>query len=192
MIVQTLRAGFEWLLETIVIALVVVLTAVVIAGFVFRYAGYALVWYDELASIGLVWLTYYGSALAALKGAHIGVPGLVNAMPPRVRVVVTLIAEAFVFLFFIVLAITGLEVLEVLGNDTLVSLDWVPLRVTQSVIPIGSILFIIAEALRLPQLLRDARGAGIVDAELQEALELASLSQEDGARDLRGAGDRRS
>jgi TRAP-type C4-dicarboxylate transport system permease small subunit len=75
------RAAYEHLLETIALILMVALTALIIAGAVFRYVGEALSWYDELASIGLVWLTYYGSALAALRGAHIGVPGLVNAMP---------------------------------------------------------------------------------------------------------------
>jgi TRAP-type C4-dicarboxylate transport system permease small subunit len=167
---QTLRKGFERLLETIVIALVIGLTAIVIAGFVFRYIGQSLVWYDESASVGLVWLTYYGSALAALKGSHIGVPGLVNALPPQLRVVAVIFAEACVFLFFAVLAVTGFQVLTVLTGDYMVSLPWMPLWFTQSAIPIGAILFIIAEALRLPQLMRDARGKGFVDAELLEAM----------------------
>jgi TRAP-type C4-dicarboxylate transport system permease small subunit len=165
-----LRTAFEQLLETIVVVLVVALTTIVIAGFAFRYVGRSLVWYDETASIGLVWLTYYGSALAALKGAHIGVPGVVNAFPPHARIAAALFAEACVFLFFIVLAVTGFEVLVVLRNDRMVSLDWVPLRFTQSAIPIGAVLFIVAEALRLPQVLRDARGGGFLDAEAIEAI----------------------
>lgn len=165
-----LRAGFERLLETIVIVLVAALTLLVIAGFAFRYIGHSLAWYDETASIGLVWLTYYGSALAALKGAHIGVPGFVNAMPPRVRVWITLFSEACVFLFFIVLAWTGVQVLIVLAGDGMVSLPWVPLQLTESVIPIGALAFILAEALRLPQVLRDARTGGFVDAEYIEAM----------------------
>ncbi len=75
---KSLRAGFERLLELIVVVLVVALTTLVVCGAAFRYVGHSLTWYDEVASIGLVWLTYYGSALAALKGSHIGVPGLVN------------------------------------------------------------------------------------------------------------------
>jgi TRAP-type C4-dicarboxylate transport system permease small subunit len=168
---QEFHGAFAWLLETIVVVLVVALTALVIVGAAFRYLGHALAWYDELASIGLVWLTYYGSALAALRGAHIGVPGLVNALPPRARLVASLFAEACVFLFFILLAVTGAQVLAVLGQDGMVSLPWVPLRLTQSVIPIGSVLFLIAEALRLPQVIAAARGAGFVDIEIKEALE---------------------
>jgi len=166
----SLRTAFEWLLETIVIVLVAGLTLLVICGFAFRYIGYSLSWYDETASVGLVWLTYYGSALAALKGAHIGVPGFVNAMPPRIRVWVTIFAEACVFLFFIALAWTGVQVLVVLGGDGMVSLPWVPLRLTDSAIPIGAALFVIAEAMRLPQVLKDARGRGFVDAEFLEAM----------------------
>lgn len=171
------RNLFERALEAIVIVLMTALTALVIAGFFFRYIGYALSWYDELASIGLVWLTYYGSALAALKGAHIGVPGLVNAMPPYLRVIATVIAEAFVFLFFAVLAWTGIQVLSVLGGDSMVSLPWVPLRLTQSVIPIGAILFILAEILRLPKLMQDARGGGFKDTEELEAMSHGAPAQ---------------
>jgi TRAP-type C4-dicarboxylate transport system permease small subunit len=164
------RASFERLLEAIVVILVTALTALVIAGFCFRYTGYSLSWYDEIASVGLVWLTYYGSALAALRGAHIGVPGFVNAMPPKARIVATLFAEAVFFIFFVMLAWTGFEVLVVLGNDNLVSLEWMPQRVTASAVPIGALLVIVAEALRIPKLLRDARGSGFIDTEAIEAM----------------------
>jgi TRAP-type C4-dicarboxylate transport system permease small subunit len=169
---QRVRAGFERFLETIVLILMLSLTALVIAGAVFRYAGEALSWYDELASIGLVWLTYYGSALAALRGAHIGVPGLVNAMPPNARVAVTIFAEAVVILFFGMLAYYGVQVLLILQGEHMVSLPSVPTQLTQSAIPCGAALFVIAELLRLPEVLRQARTTGFIDLEIKEALEL--------------------
>jgi TRAP-type C4-dicarboxylate transport system permease small subunit len=182
-LLRLLRRAFERLLEAVVVALVVALAALVVAGAAFRYSGHALSWYDEVASVGLVWLTYYGAALAALRGAHIAVPGLVNALPPRARVVATLFAEACVFLFFGVLVVTGWQVLVVLSGDHLVTLTNVPLRLTQSVIPIGAALFIIAEALRLPQRLQEAAGRGFVDIELQEALAQAGHSLDDDRND---------
>jgi TRAP-type C4-dicarboxylate transport system permease small subunit len=172
LILQRVRAGFERFLETIVLILMVSLTTLVIAGAVFRYAGEALSWYDELASIGLVWLTYYGSALAALRGAHIGVPGLVNAMPPKARVAVTIFSEAVVILFFVLLAYYGLQVLLILQGEHMVSLPSVPTQLTQSAIPCGAVLFVIAELLRLPEVLRQAHSTGFVDLEVKEALEL--------------------
>ncbi len=173
-----MRAGFERLLEFIVLILMVGLTGLVIAGALFRYLGNALSWYDEMASIGLVWLTYYGSALAALRGAHIGVPGLVNAMPPRWRVAVTLFSEAVVIFFFVLLAIYGVKVLLILQGEHMVSLPSVPTQLTQSAVPAGAVLFVIAELLRLPEVLRQARTTGFVDLEVKEALELGEHAGE--------------
>ena len=62
------------------------LAAEVTAGVVFRYSGHSLVWYDEVATILLAWVTFYGSALAVLKHAHMGVPEIVRMLPPGPRV----------------------------------------------------------------------------------------------------------
>lgn len=177
MSLQNIRVGYERLLETIVLILMLSLTTLVIAGAAFRYAGDALSWYDEMASIGLVWLTYYGAALAALRGAHIGVPGLVNAMPPKARLAVTIFSEAVVIGFFVLLAIYGIKVLEVLQGEHMVSLPSVSSQITQSAVPIGAILFIIAELLRLPDVLHDARTTGFIGLETKEAL---GLGENDG------------
>ena len=123
------------------------LALIVVAGVVFRKAGAALVWYDEVASILLVWLTYYGACLAALVQAHIGFPKLVSAAGPRLRVLLTLVREAVIVVFFLVVAWAGWRVLLVLEGTNLVSLPWVPTRLTQSVIPVGALLFIAAEVL---------------------------------------------
>ena len=129
------------------------LAGVVVVGVVFRKAGSSLIWYDEVASILLAWLTYYGAALAALHRAHIGMPTLVERLPDRVRTSVVLVGEACTLAFFGVLAWAGLRVLAVLGGTTLVSLPSVPMSVAQSVIPIGAVLFIIAQILTVPDAL---------------------------------------
>ncbi len=135
----------------------IALAVEVTVGVIFRYSGYALVWYDEVASILLAWVTYYGAALAALKRSHIGVPELVRLMPAEMRVPMAILAEACVFAFFILLAWIGYSVLEILAADTLVSLPEVSVAYAQSIIPIGAVLFVIAEALALPETLREAR-----------------------------------
>jgi TRAP-type C4-dicarboxylate transport system permease small subunit len=155
---QRLRQGFERLLEWIVIALMVALAVEVTAGVIFRYSGYSLVWYDEVATILLAWVTYYGSALTALKRAHIGVPELVALLPPAARVVAALIAEAAIIAFFVLLAWVGYQVLDILSTDTLVSLPSVSVAFAMSVIPISSILFVIAQVLAFPDMIREAHG----------------------------------
>ncbi len=153
-----LRAGFEGLLEWIVIALMVALSVEVSVGVFFRTIGLSLAWYDEVASVMLAWLTFYGSALAALKRAHIGFPGLVNSMPPAWRLGCVLLTEVLVIGFFALLGWTGYSVLEVLATDNLVSLPWVNIAWTQSVMPVSAALIILAELTNLPQMVREARG----------------------------------
>ena len=161
----SLRRAFERVLTAFVLLLLAGLAVVILYAVACRKLGYSLVWYDEIASIMLAWLTYYGAALAALHRAHIGFPGLVNSLPPRWRVAAVWFGEACVIGFFALLSWFGLRVLLILSGDTLVSLPWVPTRFTQSVIPIGGLLFIIAQLLGLPEVLRQARGSGIVDHE---------------------------
>lgn len=145
------------ILEAAVLLLMAVLAGVVVVGVVFRKLGAALVWYDEVASILLAWLTYYGAALAALKRAHIGVPTVVRRLGGRWKVMAVAIAETAVIGFFVVVAWAGWQVLRILGGTTLVSLPWVPATLAQSVIPIGAVLFIVAEVLSLPDALAPGR-----------------------------------
>ena len=153
-VARRLRAGLRVFLEGTVLLLMGALAVVVVVGVGFRKAGASLVWYDEVASILLAWLTYYGAALAALHRAHIGMPTVVDRMRGALRTVTVLAGEACTLAFFGVLTWAGARVLAVLGGATLVSLPTVPLWVVQSVIPIGGALFILAELLSLPDALR--------------------------------------
>ncbi len=141
--------GLERVLEVVLLALLIALSTLVVVAVGFRKAGAALVWYDEVASILLAWLTYYGASYAALKRVHIGFPTLVQGASPGVRRMLLGIREVLVVGFFLLVAWAGWRVMSILGGTHLVSLPWVPARFTQSVIPIGAVLFIIAELLSL-------------------------------------------
>ena len=155
-----LRRFFEILLAIFTVSLLLILTGVVVVAVVYRKLGASLSWYDEIAVILLAWITYYGSALASLKRAHIGFPNIVQAMPTPLRLVAVLLAEIAVIVFFLLLAWTGWWVMEVLEGDTLVSLTWVPTSFTQSVIPVASLLVVLAQLLTMPEMLRRALHGG--------------------------------
>jgi len=163
-----LRNAFERLLEIIVTLLMIALVVVVVVAVIYRKAGESLAWYDEVAEVLLAWLTYYGAALAAYKRAHIGFHGMVDAMPPHFRLPVVLLAEACVIGFFAVLAWMGVVVLGALQGDTLISLPQIEVKYTQSVIPIGAVLFIIAQLLTFPDVLRYARGPRVKEQAMVE------------------------
>ena len=70
------------------------------------------------------------------------------------------------------LAWAGFTVMTILGGMSLVSLTWVPVSFTQSVIPVGAVLFLICQALSLPEYWRvTAAGISLEHAEIEEEVE---------------------
>ncbi len=155
--VTRLRNGLERLLEIVCVALMVGLAALVVVAVVFRTAGSSLTWYDEVAAIMLAWLTYYGAALATLRRAHLGFPGLYAASPPTLRMPMFVLAECLFLGFFLILAWYGWQVIVLLAGDTLTSLPWVSVSFTQSIIPVGSALIVLGQLATLPERWREAR-----------------------------------
>jgi len=166
------RQSLEWLLEWVVIILMILLTVVVIAAVLVRLAGDSFSWYDEVAAIQLSWITYYGAALAALKRRHIGFDSVLLSLSLPLRKLALVAAEVIVIGFFVLMAWTGMLVLEVLEGDRLVSLTWMPVQITQSIIPIGAVLFIVCELLSLPDYWRKTvSGISLEHAEIEEEVE---------------------
>jgi len=155
--INRLRAVLGRLLEGICVTLMIALAVVVVMAVIFRKAGASLVWYDEVAAIMLAWLTYYGAALAALRRAHLGFPGVFDASRPAVRMVMLVVSETLVIGFFVVIAWYGWDVIVILAGDRLTSLPWVPVSFTQSVIPIGAALIALTELTTIPERWREIR-----------------------------------
>lgn len=154
-----IRGGYERLLEWLVIALMTALAAEVTLGVIYRTLGASLVWYDEVASILLAWLTFYGSALASVKRAHIGCPEVMAFLPRKPKFIFRVIAELFTVGFFLLMGWIGYQVLGVLDTDHLVSLPSIPVSWVQSVVPISAMLIVAAELITLPKVLANALAA---------------------------------
>jgi TRAP-type C4-dicarboxylate transport system permease small subunit len=154
-----LQRGLSWrflygrTLEWLVLVLMIVLFVEVTLGIVFRAIGQSLSWYDEVASVLLAWLTFYGSALASFKRAHIGCPELVDSFQPALRRTFAVIAQLLVIGFFGLLAYVGFQIMPILATDFMTSLPDVPMSVVQSVIPISACLILVSELDELFRLL---------------------------------------
>jgi TRAP-type C4-dicarboxylate transport system permease small subunit len=159
---DTIRAGYERVLEWLTVALMTLLAAEVTLGVVYRTLGSSLVWYDEVASILLAWLTFYGSALASVKRAHIGCPEVMAFLPHKPKFIFRLIAEVLTIGFFLLMGWMGYQVLGVLDTDHLVSLPSIPVSWVQSVVPISAVLIIAAELITLPKVLVNVLAAPTV------------------------------
>lgn len=149
-----LRAAYGKFLEWLVIILMTVLFIEVTAGVVFRTIGKPLVWYDEIASMLLAWLTFYGSALASFKRGHIGCPEIIDMMPAKMRYGFSIFAQLVVIGFFALVGWVGASILPILATDTMASVPVITMDILQSVIPISAALIIIAEVMALSDLLK--------------------------------------
>ena len=173
----TVAKVLQRLLEAVTIAILIALAIVVVSAVVARYVlNASFVWYDEVASVMLAWLTFYGAALAALRRRHLGFPGLVLSLGRPARLALFLLGEVIVIVVFAAIGYGGWYILEVMGSDTLISLD-VPLAVTQSVVPIGAALFVIAHLLSAPSAWATlASGKSSEDEEIAEELARAQAA----------------
>jgi TRAP-type C4-dicarboxylate transport system permease small subunit len=166
---QRFRDHYGLFLEWVVMVLMVALAVEVTIGVVYRATGTSLVWYDEVASVMLAWLTFYGSALASVKRAHIGCPEVIEQMPAGPQHALRILSQLLVIAFFALLGWVGLSIMPMLAGDTLVSLDWMPMNVVQSVIPISSALIVVAELTHLVDLFKH-RPQAVSSAALADGL----------------------
>lgn len=168
---QSLSRALNLLLAAIGVTLLVALAAVVVAAVAFRYSGNSLIWYDEVASVLLAWISFFGAAYASLKRSHLGAATLLLMLPKGLRFASFLLAEAIVLLVFAVVAYYGWKVLDIMAGDTLVALRWVPLSFTQSCIPVGASLIMLAQIASAPQSWsRMAAGIGQEEAEIESEI----------------------
>lgn len=166
---------FGRMLEVALIVLMVTLTVVVVVAVVYRKVlDSSLSWYDEVAEVLLIWVTYYGAALAALRRKHIGFDGFLLSLPLQVRTAAFVVSEGLVIAFFALLTYGGWRVYQIVEGDSLISLTWIPQQLPMSVIPIAGILFIAAELLSVPTAWRSVQsGVSLeheeIEAEIEEA-----------------------
>lgn len=168
------RTALDRSLQWIVISLMVLLTVIVVVAVAYRKMGASLSWYDEVASVVLAWLTYYGAALAALYRAHLGFDSVLLSLPRPARLTCVVIGEVFVIGFFLLLAYAGWKVLLAVQGENLISLPWIPVWLTQSVIPIGAALFIVGELLSLPEYWRNVSAGRSLEHVALEKLEFVT------------------
>ena len=164
------RRRYGSVLELVVIVLVVVLAVEVTLGVVFRALGRSLAWYDEVASVLLAWLTFYGSALASVYRAHISCPELVEQASPSTQRALRIVAQLLVIAFFALLGWVGASILPIIAGDSLVSVPAVSMAVVQSVIPVSCALILVAEVAHLVTLLRPAGTVPAQAAALSDGL----------------------
>jgi TRAP-type C4-dicarboxylate transport system permease small subunit len=155
-----LKGTARWLdlaLQVATLAMIVTLACVVLLGVGFRYSGASLIWYDEVSSVLLAWITFVGAALATLRNAHLGFGGLLFGLPPAGRLSLFWVTEALFLAICAIILWAGWAILDIFGRETMTTLRFVPRSVVQGVLPVAAGLMLAGRLLTLPQRLADVR-----------------------------------
>ncbi len=145
-------------LEVYCAILMVAMAVIVLVGVWYRYVVQrSLPWYDEFAEFLLVWLTFYGSVLAAQRDAHIGFETLVEYLPKDAQRAVIVVADVILLLVQAALFTYGVSLARAASFDTAVSIRWVRLSWVYSAIPASGALTFLITLNRLVGRLRPER-----------------------------------
>lgn len=105
---QWFNKNFEKVLVTFITAFVAIsLFLQVLSRYVMNLS---ITWTEEIATFGLMWLTYFGAAIAVTQRRHIRITILSDLLPPRAKKIVDILCNlAFiVFIGFISLGLADM------------------------------------------------------------------------------------
>lgn len=147
---RAVRRFLDFILIWLCIVMLIAMAFIIILAVFSRTIGSSLAWYDEVASNLLAWLTYYGAGVAVLRSAHLDFGAFVEKLPTVGKLLAMATAKLVVIAFFGVMLYAGVVLVELMEGETLISLEWVPMPLVESALPVGAALFILAELLTVP------------------------------------------
>jgi C4-dicarboxylate transporter DctQ subunit len=108
--------GLTRIEEAVVAALLFLMSCVIFLSVMERFLlQLGITWAEELARYLSVWGAFIGAALAAKKGAHIGIEAFVQLLPPKARRFEEMIVSALCLVFSLAVLFTGAKFLNKLA-----------------------------------------------------------------------------
>lgn len=133
---RTLARAEEAAVFIILAGLVVTLALQVASRFAFKFP---LAWTEELARIGLLWLVFIGSAVAARRAEHFAVELFMEKVPLPGKALIARLVGLLVVAFFLMLAVVAAHSAHFGAIQTLPALD-VSVAWATAAIPVGCAL----------------------------------------------------
>ncbi len=105
-----------------------------------RYVlNYSLTWAEELARYMFIWLVYLGAALCVRRRKHIVMDIVIASMKPGLKKVFSLVNNAIMLAFVLVLAQQGFRMMPILGTQASTALQ-IPMSFIYAAVPVGAVL----------------------------------------------------
>ena len=159
-----LRA-IDRIVEAACAAIILTIVLVVFGGFVFRYVLIKpLGWAEEVARLGLVWVTFLGAYVAFRRGAHIDIDMVVSRLSAVARQRLGLVTNLLMALVIAVLVREGIRYAKTFFDDPSPYLRF-PIGLQYLALPAGGVLWLLALFVRSRGLLKPEKpGAQAADA----------------------------
>jgi len=123
--------------------LVLIMMSIILRKFpVIHYAGW-----DEVVELCFAWMIYLTIGLAVLDATIFRASGLVDVVTGKLRVIVRIISELFVFLFGLIMFYSGITF--AFGVEQYSGLLWIPRWVFWSTIPVAGFMILIFALYRI-------------------------------------------
>ena len=136
----------SWACGVLVIIMVPVMTVDIFVQVVMRYVfSSPFMWAEEVARYLLVWISCLGSAYAVRKGMHISIAFVKEMFPGHVRVLLTILSNIIVIVFFVLCIYHGwIDSIEEWAQRT--AAMQIPMTFPKLAIPVGFGLMVLFNA----------------------------------------------
>jgi TRAP-type C4-dicarboxylate transport system permease small subunit len=144
----------EQILRTVIAAVFLFFVSITFIQVVLRY-GFAnsLPWIDELSRYSFIWLVFIASAVVARHGAHIAINLVDEMAPPRVRLVLLVLADLSLIVFAAIVGYGGWQLMQ-LNWTTTSPASGIPIAWVQLVLPLFGVLMSLFAGAHLRGLLK--------------------------------------
>ncbi|MFP5404942.1 MAG: TRAP transporter small permease [Gammaproteobacteria bacterium] len=139
--------GISRALEIIIVACLAVMSVLVFANVVLRYAfDSGIAWSEELSRLVFVWLIFLGAILASKEHVHIGFDTLVKRLPERGRKTLILISGVVMLACCVFLVVGGWQqtVINLQNQYPVLGISYAWLYAVAIVFGIGTAIAIVA------------------------------------------------
>ncbi len=130
--------------EAVAATLVAVTVIITCLAVFYRYVlNAALGWPQEVGGYILVWISFLGAYLASRQDKHVSFELLVAKLPGGARRWVSIAVDLLLIGYFAILFKTSIRMIGTVGATNIETID-IPYGVFMAVLPIGSLLIVIA------------------------------------------------
>lgn len=136
---------------------VCVMALLVFANVIARYVfNYSLAFSDEISTYLFVLMSLMGTAIAARRGAHLGLSIVTDKVSPKTRMYINVFTYIVSAVFCALIVITGVQMVMsqyALGQES-AAMQW-PEWIYGSFVPIGGTFATLAFATSIPKIIKD-------------------------------------